>query len=52
MRDDLGLETLLDLNGSIIDQGNGYWIGFKNAYQLLEDFFREVDRVLQELKQP
>ncbi len=26
MRDDLGLETLLDLNGSIIDQSNGYWI--------------------------
>jgi len=26
MRDDLGLETLLDLNDSIIDQGNGYWI--------------------------
>lgn len=120
MRDALGLETLLDLNGSIIDQGNGYWIkievwrveagkdiphgirytltlhepygkrilgydnahavklpkkfkyagrclpfdhkhrhasdkgvpyGFQSAYQLLEDFFKDVDAVLQEIKQ-
>lgn len=119
MRDDLGLETLLDLNDSIIDQGNGYWIkieawrvdatndishgirytltlhepygkrilgydnahavkvpkkfkyagrrlpfdhkhrhasdkgvpyGFESAYQLLEDFFKDVDRVLQEVR--
>ncbi len=119
MRDKLGLETLLDLNGSIIDQGNGYWIkidawrveadgdilhgirysltlhepygkrilgydnahavklpkkfkyvgrrlpfdhkhrhesdqgvpyGFESAYQLLEDFFMDVDRVLQEVR--
>ena len=26
MIDDPGLETLLDLSDSIIDQGNGYWI--------------------------
>ena len=26
MRRDFGLETLLDLDGQIIDQGNGYWI--------------------------
>lgn len=26
MRRDFGLETLLDLNGQIIDQGGGYWI--------------------------
>lgn len=116
-----GLEVLLELHGSIIDQGSGYWIkieawrvaaseevphgirytltlhephgkrilgydnahavkppkgfkhagrrlpfdhmhrhiadkgvqyGFQSAYQLLEDFFRDVDRVLQELRQP
>ena len=26
MRDELGVETLLDLNEQIIDQENGYWI--------------------------
>ncbi len=26
MKYDPGLETLLDLNGTIADQGNGYWI--------------------------
>ena len=26
MGKDTGLETLLDLSGSIIDQGDGYWI--------------------------
>ena len=26
MRRDYGLETLLDLNGQIIDQGGGFWI--------------------------
>ena len=119
MRDDLGLETLLDLDGSLIDQGDGYWLKFaawrvdvttqtphgirysltlhepygnrilgydnahavklprkfrysgrrlsydhkhrhatdngvpyefESAYQLLEDFFADVDRVLQALK--
>lgn len=114
----LGLGTLLDLNGQIIDQGNGYWIKieawrvpasediphgirysltlhepygrrilgydnahavrlpkkfrfagvrspydhrhryasdtgvpyeFRGAYQLLSDFFEEVDRVLKEI---
>ena len=119
MRDDLGLETLLDLNGSIIGQDNGYWLkieawrvtadadiphgiryaltlhepsgkrilgydnahavrlpkkfkyagcrlpfdhkhrhisddgipyGFESAYQLLEDFFKDVDRTLQEVR--
>ncbi|MDN5937458.1 MAG: DUF6516 family protein [Salinisphaera sp.] len=117
MRDELGLETLLDLNGSIIDQGDGYWVkleawrvevtddiphgirysltfhephgerilgydnahavkrpkkfkyvgrrlpfdhkhrhgsdkgvayGFESAYRLLEDFFSDVDGVLQQ----
>jgi hypothetical protein len=102
--EDVGLETLLLLNGEIYDQGNGYWIkieawqveanehvphgvryaltlhdrygtrllGFDNAHaydhrhrhirdkgvpyeftspqQLLEDFFNEVDRVIEESK--
>lgn len=26
MTDAVGLQTLLDLSGSIIDQGNGYWV--------------------------
>jgi hypothetical protein len=26
MRDDPGIETLLDLHDQIIDQGDGYWI--------------------------
>lgn len=26
MRDELGLERLLDFDGSIVDQGFGYWI--------------------------
>lgn len=120
MHKDLGLETLLLLDGSIIDQGDGYWVkieawrvkgsddiphgiryaltlhdpfgkrimgydnahavklpekfkysgqrlpldhkhrhasdkgvsyGFENAYRLIQDFFTDVDRVLQELKQ-
>ena len=29
MRRDTGLDTLLDLDGSIIDQGDGYWINIK-----------------------
>ena len=120
MRDNLGLETLLDLDGSILDQGSGYWIKieawrvepdddvphgirytltlhepygkrilgydnahtvklpkkfkhagrrlpfdhkhrhrsdkgvpyeFENALRLLEDFFNDVDRTLQKVKQ-
>ncbi len=119
MRDDPGIETLIDLHDQIIDQGDGYWIKieawrvprrpdiphgirysltlhepygkrilgydnahavripkkfayagrrvaydhrhrnisdqgvpyqFQNAYQLLADFFAEVDRVLREAK--
>lgn len=119
MVSDPGLETLLDFNGYVVDQGNGYWIEvrawkvpssaevphgirysltlhepygkrimgydnshavkppkkfkyagqrltydhrhrhikdkgvpyeFKDAQQLLADFFAEVDRVLEELK--
>lgn len=119
--DSPGLEILLELHGSVIDQGSGYWIkieawhvsaseevphgirytltlhephgrrilgydnahaakppkGFKHAgrrlpfdhrhrhisdtgvpyrfqsaYQLLQDFFRDVDRILQEMRQP
>lgn len=119
MKDSPGLETLLDLDGSVFDQDHGYWIkieahrvtvsadiphgirysltlhepygkrilGYDNAhgvkppkkfkhagrrfpfdhkhrhvsdkgmpyefgsaYQLLEDFFRDVDHVLQEVK--
>jgi hypothetical protein len=65
MRDELGLETLLDLNGSIIDQGNGYWIkieawraeagddtphGIRYSLTLHEDFFKDVDRVLREVR--
>ena len=26
MRDTSGLQNLLDLSGSVIDQGNGYWV--------------------------
>ena len=26
MKRDTAIDTLLDLNGSILDQGNGYWI--------------------------
>lgn len=26
MKRDIAIDTLLDLNGSIFDQGNGYWI--------------------------
>ena len=29
MRRDTGLDTLLDLDGSIIDQGDGYWINIR-----------------------
>lgn len=119
MKRDTAIDTLLDLNGSIFDQGNGYWIKidawqtevseviphgirysltlhepygnrilgydnahtikppkkfkyagrilthdhkhrhasdkgvpyeFKNAQQLLNDFFTDVDRVLSEVK--
>lgn len=121
MKRDAALDTLLDLNGSILDQGNGYWIKleawrvevseqiphgirysltlhepygnrilgydnahavkppkkfkyagrilafdhkhrhasdkgvpyeFKDAQQLLEDFFADVDRVLLEVSKP
>jgi len=117
--DDRGLETLLDLHDSILDQGGGYWIkieawrtqisgdiphgvryslslhephgrrllgydnahavrprggfryagsrrpfdhrhrhfgdegepyGFQSAWQLLEDFFRDADRILQQVR--
>jgi hypothetical protein len=73
------IESLLDLHGSIIDQGDGYWIKleawrveaspkvphchkhrhdrdkgrpyeFKDAYELLADFFEDVDGVLHEVK--
>ena len=33
----------------VSDKGVPY--GFESAYQLLEDFFRDVDRVLQEVTQ-
>ena len=121
MGPDAAIETLLDLNGSILDQENGFWIkleawrveasdhvphgirysltlhepygkrilgydnahavkppkkfkfagqivafdhkhrhgsdkgvpyGFRDAQQLLEDFFADVDRVLQEVRKP
>lgn len=35
------IDTLLDLHGSILDQGGGYWIN---------DFFADVDRALLEEK--
>lgn len=121
MHDDAGIATLLDLNGQIIDQGDGFWIKidawrvvtsadiphgvrysltlhepygkrilgydnahaikppkkfkfvgvrlpydhrhrhvsdkgvpyeFRDAYQLLSDFFTEVDKVLEEVRKP
>jgi hypothetical protein len=121
MKRDEAIDTLLDLHGSILDQGNGYWIkleawrvevsrhiphgirysltlhepygkrilgydnahavksprkfkyggrivafdhkhryaldkgvpyGFKDAAQLLEDFFKDADRVLLEVRKP
>jgi hypothetical protein len=47
MRNDPGLETLLELNGNIIQQEHGFW--FKDSYQLLQDFFADVDRKLKEV---
>jgi len=33
---DYGLETLLDLDGVIIDQGNGYWVKFDEVLKKQE----------------
>lgn len=56
MERDAAIDTLLDLNGSILDQGyasdKGVPYEFKDAQQLLEDFFADVDRVLLELNKP
>jgi hypothetical protein len=43
MFDPAGLQNLLDLADSIIDQGDGYWV---KKVQMLKDFFIEVDQVL------
>lgn len=59
---DPAIDTLLDLHGSILDQGGGYWIKiehrhrhvsdqgvpyeFTDAQQLINDFFADVDRIL------
>lgn len=66
MKRDTAIDALLDLHGSIIDQGSGYWVKleawkedvsdkgvhyeFKDAQTLIDDFFRDVDRVLLEVK--
>ena len=56
MREDPGIETLIDLHGQIIDHKHrhvsdkGVPYEFQNAQQLLVDFFDEVDRVLKEIK--
>ena len=57
MGPDAAIETLLDLNGSILDQENGYWIKLEAwrveaSDQVLEGFFADVDRVLQEVRKP
>lgn len=64
MREDPGIENLIDLHWQIIDQGSGYWVKFQVwrvevsaevphgiRYAFLVDFFNEVDRVLTEVKQ-
>jgi hypothetical protein len=38
-----GIDVLLELHGQIIDQGGGY--------QLLADFFGDVDRVLGQVRE-
>lgn len=40
----IGISTLLDLHQQVIDQAMHY--EFKDAHQLLSDFFTDVDRVL------
>jgi hypothetical protein len=58
MARDPGLTTLLELDGEILGQklpydhrhrnasDKGVPYGFRDAHQLLKDFFEEVDRVL------
>lgn len=88
MKRDPAIDSLLDLHGSILDQGGGYWIKieawsvdvsnamphgirhsltlhepygkrllghgvpyeFKDAQQLINDFFADVDRLLAEVR--
>ncbi len=42
VRDD-GLDTLLDLDGYLIDQGDGYWVKIEARRE-------DVDRVLRQIK--
>jgi len=59
MKRDNALEALLDLHGSIIDQGSdhkhrhvsdkGVHYEFKDAQTLINDFFRDVDCELLEV---
>ena len=53
MRDDSGIETLIDLHDQIIDQDGGYWVKIE-AWRVVpteEIPFNEVDRVLKEVQQ-
>ena len=42
MHDDAGIATLLDLDGQIIDQGNGFWIKIEAWRVLGRATFRTV----------
>ena len=41
----VGISTLLDLHQQVIDQGIRY--DFKDAHQLLSDFFEDIDKALE-----
>ena len=41
----VGISTLLDLHQQVIDQGIRF--DFKDAHQLLSDFFEDVDKALE-----
>lgn len=48
MQTDSGIDTLIDLSGNIVIFDKCVLYEFKDAYQLLRDFFVDVDRVLKE----
>lgn len=53
-----GLETLLDLHGSVLDQGEGYWIKIEVwRTQVSDDVphgirYSDADRVLRQVRGP
>lgn len=50
MEDEAGLNNLLELDGVVIDQEDGFWVKFVTAYDLLRDFFEDVDQVMREFR--